>query len=239
MSRTPSRATYFPNPAFAGGVFSRTSDCANLSFTVTESASISQETIRCRRCRRRYALPDGSGVLVCCPSCGASPRALWREISLRHNGAAAIFSVLALVTLSLAVMLPFISMTTLGQRRVFSLIGAIVELFRLGQTLIGLVLLVFSVIFPFAKLLAILIATSALAPLSATARRRLHHLAVITGKYSLLDILVVAIMIVLVKFQGVAEVEALPGTILFCVAIFLSITAGLVVRLDEPSETRP
>jgi paraquat-inducible protein A len=98
------------------------------------------------------------------------------------------------------------------------------------------VLLVFSLIFPFAKLAAILVATSALVPLSIATRQRLHHLAVLTGKYSLLDILVVAIMIVLVKFQGVAEVRALPGTILFCVAIFLSIAAGFCVDLDEDGD---
>ena len=55
----------------------------------------------------------------------------------------------------------------------------------------------------------------------------------LTGKYSLLDILVVAIMIVLVKFQGIAEVRAQSGTFLFCVAIFLSMLAGLFVDLDE------
>jgi paraquat-inducible protein A len=201
---------------------------------VIQSPSISQDTIRCRRCRKRYALPsEPAAVLVACPNCGASPRAMWGNVRLRHNGAAAILSLAALVVLSLAMFLPFISMTKLGQERIFSLVGGIVELFERGNTFIGTVLLVFSVIFPFAKLIALLVATSALVPLSAAARKRLHHLAVITGKYSLLDILVVAIMIVLVKFQGLAEVRAQPGTVLFCIAIFLSIAAGFFVRLDD------
>jgi paraquat-inducible protein A len=93
------------------------------------------------------------------------------------------------------------------------------------------VLLVFSVVFPYAKLLGLLVATSALAPISERWRARLHAMAVLTGKYSLLDIIVVAMMIVLVKFEGVAEVRALPGTILFCIAILLSIASGLCVRL--------
>ena len=58
----------------------------------------------------------------------------------------------------------------------------------------------------------------------------------LTGKYSLLDLLVVAIMIVLVKFDGIAEVRALPGTILFGVAILLSILCGVFVDLREPTE---
>jgi paraquat-inducible protein A len=177
-------------------------------------------------------------VLVACPRCGAAPWPLVGRFCLRHNGVAAVLSVLALVVLTVAVFLPFISMSKLGAERIFSLVGGIVELFRGGQIFIGIILFVFSVVFPFAKLVALLVATSSLAPLSVTARRRLHHLAVLTGKYSLLDILVVAIMIILVKFQGIAEVRALPGTVLFCVAIFLSIAAGFVVDLDEVGPER-
>src|SRR5689334_14234641 len=137
------------------------------------------------------------------------------------------------MTLAVGVASPFLSMTKLGETRVFSLVGGIVELFRTGNTLIALVLLVFSVIFPFAKLLALLIATSRLAPISIAVRRRLHYLAAVTGKYSLLDILVVAIVIVVVKFRGVADARAMYGTTIFCVAIFLSILSGFAVNLDE------
>jgi paraquat-inducible protein A len=142
------------------------------------------------------------------------------------------------VTLSFGIVSPFLSMTKLGETRIFSLVGGIVELFRTGNTLIGTVLLVFSVLFPFAKLLALLAATSRLAPLSTRARKRLHHLAAVTGKYSLLDILVVAIVIVVVKFRGLAEARAMYGTTIFCVAIFLSILSGFAVNLrDEADET--
>jgi paraquat-inducible protein A len=205
---------------------------------VTQSPSVAHETIRCRRCRRRYALPNateaGPGLLVACPNCGAAPSALWRKIPLRHNGVAAVLSVLAMIVLTVAIFLPFVSMTKLGDERVFSLVGGIAELFRANQIFIGVVLFTFSVVFPFAKLIALLVATSSLVNLSAVARRRLHHLAVITGKYSLLDILVVALMIILVKFKNLAEVRAMFATVLFCVAIFLSIAAGFFVDLDKP-----
>ena len=198
----------------------------------------SQALHRCRRCRGQYELPPkpvtpGAVTLpASCPHCGAAPVPLWKRLR-RHNGLAAVTCVFALVVLSAAVVMPFISMDQLGQVRIFSLIGGIAELFDRGQWGIGVVLFVFSVIFPFAKLLALLAATSRLAEMSAVTRRRLHHLAMITGKYSLLDILVVAIMIVLVKFHGYAEVRAQPGTVLFCAAILLSILAGVLVDLDN------
>jgi hypothetical protein len=39
-----------------------------------------------------------------------------------------------------------------------------------------------------------------------------------------------------VKFQGIAEVQAQAGTVLFCIAILLSILAGVFVDLDDVSE---
>src|SRR2546423_4086884 len=188
----------------------------------------------CRRCGREYLLRRT--ILPACPHCGAAPVPLRKR--LRHNGLAAVLCVLALITLSIAINRPFISMSKLGEVRVFSLLSGIMELFRTHQALIGSILLIFSVVFPLAKLVAILVATSSLVPISTKMRRRLHWLASVTGKYSLLDILVVAIVIVLVKFKGLAEAQDQPGTTLFCLSIFLSILAGFAVNLDAQSETR-
>ncbi len=200
------------------------------------TATSTSTLVRCRRCKRTYDL-DHAARLPACPHCGAAPVALWKRLARRHNGVAAVLCVVGLVTLSAADVMPFISMSKLGEVRIFSLIGGVMELFERGNPVIGTVLLVFSVIFPFAKLLALLAATSSIARLSAQQRKRLHHLAVFTGKYSLLDILVVAIMIVLVKFDGIAEVKALSGTILFCIAIVISIAAGMLVDLRDVEET--
>jgi paraquat-inducible protein A len=186
--------------------------------------------ISCRRCGQDYVLHRRT-ILPACPHCGAAPVPLLRR--LRHNGLAAVLCVIALAMLFIAIQQPFISMSKLGEVRTFSLLSGIMELLRTNHVLIGMILLVFSVIFPFAKLLAILVATSALMPLSTKARRRLHCLASVTGKYSLLDILVVAIVIVLVKFKGLAETQAQTGTTWFCIAIFLSILAGFAVKFER------
>ena len=155
---------------------------------------------------------------------------------LRHNGLSAVLAITALVLLAVAIVTPFVAMTNMGAVRQFSLIGGILELYRVGNTLIATVLLVFSVIFPFAKLLALLAATSSLAPISLQGRRRLHTIATVTGKYSLLDLVVIALVIILVKFKGIAEASALPGTTLFCIAIFLSMASGWTANLGDVDE---
>jgi paraquat-inducible protein A len=198
-------------------------------------ASMSQ-MITCRRCGGTY-LHQASALLAACPHCGASPSPLRHH--LRHNGLAAVLAVVSLIVLVVGMVTPFISMTRLGTSRRYSLIGGIIELFHSGNFFIGCILLLFSVVFPIVKLVMILMATSALAPLSEKTRRRMHKLAVVTGKYSLLDLLVVAVMIVLVKFGDMANVTAQPGTVLFGVAVLLSIAAGLCVNFDTKTEPGP
>lgn len=186
------------------------------------------EPIICRRCGQSYI--DAGGALAGCPHCGAAPRPLRHQ--LRHNGLAAVIAVVALIVLVIGMVMPFISMTKLGMSRVFSLVGGIIELFHSGNVFIAAILLLFSVIFPVVKLVMLLVATSRLVSMSDRSRRLMHKIAMVTGKYSLLDLLVVAVMIVLVKFGSLAEVQARPGTILFGVAVFLSILAGMCVRFD-------
>jgi paraquat-inducible protein A len=147
-------------------------------------------------------------------------------VKLRTNANAATLALLALLTLSAAFVLPFISMSALGQVRTVSLLDGIRELFRDGHLLLGAVLLIFSVLFPIAKLGTILVATSALMPLRPGVRSRLCTLAAAAGKYSLLDVLVIAVLIVVLKFGGLAEAHPRVGTILFCVAVLLSMAAG-------------
>lgn len=152
---------------------------------------------------------------------------------LRDNRLAAVLALLAMATLGISMFLPIISVSQLGESHSYSLPGGIGELFRRGNIFLGMLLLVFSVVFPFAKLAAILIATSRLARISAAMRHRLHALAHATGRYSLLDILVIAIMIVVIRFDGLVEARARAGTYLFAAAVFLSIAAGLTVNLKQ------
>jgi len=204
-------------------------------WTSTGQASLSPSgDVLCRRCGKSYLLPEHSVRFASCPHCGAAARPLWRWF--RNNGNAAIFALIAILVLSIGIVAPCISVSELGQQHAYSLIDGIEQLFARGNYFLATLLLAFSVIFPYAKLLAILICTSRLAPLSAKTRHRLHWLASVTGRYSLLDILVVAIIIVVIKFDDVAEAKALAGTYWFCAAVFVSMASGLCVWLDSASE---
>jgi paraquat-inducible protein A len=195
-------------------------------------------TFPCRRCGTPYRVA-ASTVLPSCPKCGASPKRLVGFV--RNNGVSAMLAVTACACLGVSMTMPFMTMTTMGQQRTFSLIGGIGQLWRDGYHILASVLLVFSVVFPFAKLVALLAATSGLLNLSNRTRRFLHRAADVSGKYSLLDVVVVAMLIVLIKFRGVAQVSAESGVIWFCAGVLLSIAASITARVDlaETSTIQP
>ena len=197
----------------------------------TAPSSPSSASIPCRRCGQAY-LPDPSLLFPACPHCGAATTPLFKR--LRDNRLAALLSFAAAAALAIGILLPFVSIRNeIAGHKTYSMLGGILELFQRGNLLMGTILLVFSIVFPCAKLLTLLIATSRLVPISAEARHRLHVAAALTGRYSMLDLLVIAVMIIVLKFDGLVDVRAEPGTVMFSVAVFLSIVAGFCTNLDE------
>ena len=195
----------------------------------TGQVAVAAGVASCRRCGKAYA--PAASAFAACPHCGAAVRPLLSR--LRDNRIAAVTAFFGLFVLTAGILLPFMSLSQLGHENIFSMIGGIQELYRRGNAMLATILLVFSVIFPYAKLAAILAATSRLVPISTKVRKALHTAAKATGRYSLLDIVVVAIMIVVIKFDGLAEATARAGTYFFAAAVLLSILAGLCVKLDE------
>jgi paraquat-inducible protein A len=176
---------------------------------------------------------DAIGPFVC-PRCRAplptSARA-WRS-----NQNAATLAVLSQVVLVAAVFLPFMSVTKLGQVETYSLIGGIGHLWRDGERVIAVIIGSFSLAFPLLKNAILVAATTTILPLTAGHRRSLHALAAKTGKFSMLDVFVVAILVVVVKLGESTEVAVRSGTFLFCLAIALSMAASAFVRIGEAHE---
>src|SRR3954471_22215439 len=110
----------------------------NVHTAIPMTADASTNPIPCRRCGRDYVLSRRM-LLPSCPHCGAAAVPLRKR--LRHNGLAAVLCVLALIVLSIAINQPFMSMSKLGQVRVFSLLSGIMELLHTNQALIGSILL--------------------------------------------------------------------------------------------------
>jgi paraquat-inducible protein A len=110
----------------------------------------------------------------------------------------------------------------------YSVFTGIVGLFKDNEIVLASVLFFFSMVFPFAKLSALLVLWWA--PLAERSRRKLLRCLAVLGKWSMLDVFVVAILIVLVKLGPLASVEPQPGLYFFCLAILASMVTTMYVE---------
>lgn len=110
-----------------------------------------------------------------------------------------------------------------------SLLGVVSALLRDGEWFLGGVLGVFSVVFPTLKLAAMAVPAAALAagrrPASAAMRWMGYF-----GRWSMLDVLVVALVVFAVKRSGLAGAAALPGIWLFALSVVLAIAAAWLIE---------
>jgi paraquat-inducible protein A len=197
-------------------------------------ATSAKTAVICPTCQGRFLLPGNAAGVYLCPHCKS--RVGGQSQASRSNQNAATFSILSEVVLAIAVFLPFMSVVKLGQAETYSLVGGIEQLWEHGSPGLAIIIGLFSLAFPLIKNALLLAATTTLLPLSMAHRRGLHAFAAKTGKYSMLDVFVVAIIVVVVKLGKSTEVTVGSGTFLFCVAIALSMAASAFVRIGESHE---
>lgn len=110
----------------------------------------------------------------------------------------------------------------------FSIVSAISELFNSGQFLLFIVVTLFTLVMPALKFLVLFQLLSA-SPSSASIKRYLHLMHQY-GRWAMLDVMVVAILVVTVKLGALASVEVHYGLYLFgtSVLIIMLVTSRVV-----------
>lgn len=105
----------------------------------------------------------------------------------------------------------------------FSIISGCISLFREGHIFLSVIIFFFSVVFPVAKLIALL----SIWALKFSERRRQSVLTWLEalGKWSMLDVFVVAIIVVTVKLGSLANAQPRGGIYAFAAAILLTMMA--------------
>ncbi|MEZ5844642.1 MAG: paraquat-inducible protein A [Hyphomicrobiaceae bacterium] len=136
----------------------------------------------------------------------------------------------ASVCLALGVTLPIIKLT----KFVFwstehSLISTVQVLIRDGQTFLGVTVLVFSIVFPVLKLFYLLMVSTLPANEIRRMSRQLKALEWI-GKWSMHDVLVLALTIFFIKSQGLFDAASLSGVYFFTAAVVLMILSYAWLR---------
>ena len=137
--------------------------------------------------------------------------------------------VVATATLALGLVLPILRVEKfIFWESGYSVITGVASLFDSREWLLGFVILLFSIVFPIAKL-GVLV-TLWLGKLTHDQRFALLRRLETVGRWSMLDVFAVGILVVAGKLGAVADVEARIGIYLFGAAILLSMLATWRVK---------
>ncbi|MGB4866152.1 MAG: paraquat-inducible protein A [Hyphomicrobium sp.] len=138
----------------------------------------------------------------------------------------------ASVCLALGITMPILKLTQFAfWETEHSLLSTVGVLLRDGQTFLGGVVLVFSVLLPVTKLLYLLL-VSTLPPTEIVRQHRRLRALEWLGKWSMHDVLVLALTIFFVKSQGVYDAASLNGVYFFTAAVLLMILSYAWIRTD-------
>lgn len=158
-----------------------------------------------------------------CPRCGyQSRRQHPKSLSLTLA-----YTLTALILYIPANIFPFMSIELYGSRNTSTIWGGIVTLFESGSWPIALIVLLASIIIPFLKLLILFY-------LALTARNKkyprfkttLYNLIESLGRWSMLDIFLLAVLVAILKLGPWTTVEPQIGSVLFALVVIFTMVAS-------------
>lgn len=128
---------------------------------------------------------------------------------------------------------PIMTMQYMGLYKETTIYQSIQTLFDDGMWFTGTVVFLASIAIPLLKIIGLLSLTLlASFPKYHALAHRLHALIDHIGRWSMLDVFLIAIMIALVKFGSFATVTADTGTICFTLVVLLTIAASLLFDVE-------
>lgn len=164
-----------------------------------------------------------------CPHCGER----LAGSGARNNSQAAALLLAAAILYVPANLFPIFYIDMLGQAESDTILQGIVELFAADMGLIGLVVFFASIVVPLLKILGLgglLVAAARKQSGRRLGRTRLYRVIEGIGRWSMIDVFVVSLLISLVQFGSLASFR--PGRGAFCFALVVVLTMLAAQRFD-------
>ncbi|MGY2442103.1 paraquat-inducible protein A [Pseudomonas sp. SDO52101_S400] len=169
---------------------------------------------------------DADSDVQTCTRCGALVHAR-RPNSLARTWALLITAAIVYIP---ANVLPIMTVSSLGQGDPSTIMSGVIQLVQHGMIPIAAVVFVASILVPTFKLVGIallLFSVQRRQPLSARQRIWMYRFIEFIGRWSMLDIFVIAILVAVVNFGRLASVEANLGAIAFASVVILTMLAAV------------
>lgn len=165
-------------------------------------------------------------ALSYCPRCGSS-------LHFRKPGSVSRCWALLIAAYILYIpanLLTIMETGSLFQYRKDTILSGVVELWRTGFWVIAIIVFIASITIPLFKLISLtllLVSVQRRSLWQPRQRTRLYRLVELVGRWSMLDIYVVALLAALVQFGAIATVKAGPGAVAFGSVVVLTMLASM------------
>lgn len=180
----------------------------------------------CARCHDCGLIARLSGAAhACCPRCGASLH-LRKVRSLERTWALVIAAAICYVP---ANVFPVMTVTSLGKRESDTILSGVLYFLTHGDWPLALVIFTASIVVPLAKLVTLtglLISVHRRSGWRPVDRTRLYRVTEVIGRWSMVDIYVVTILVALVRLGNLATIEADTGAVFFGAVVVLTMLAA-------------
>lgn len=178
--------------------------------------------IICGECHR---LHRRSAAHLHCQRCGARLHAR-RPHSIARTWALLLAAAILYIPANL---LPIMSVNFLGNGAPATIMGGVIELIHAGMLPIASVVFIASILVPSFKLCGLVLLLYSVQRhqrLSPRQRILMYRFIEWIGRWSMLDIFVIAILVALVRFGNLASIEAGPGAAAFALVVVLTMLAA-------------
>jgi paraquat-inducible protein A len=192
--------------------------------TAREPTAMTAGLARCRHCGLLSGLTPAADTGYC-PRCG-------RELSFRRHEAVQrtwALVIAAAICYIPANLLPVMTSVTVMGSQADTILGGVILLYQTGSWHLALIVLIASVMIPMAKLFALaylLITVQRRSTKSSRERVRLYRLVEFIGRWSMLDVFVIAFVVALVQLKPLMAAQPRYGILFFAAVVILTIFAA-------------
>ncbi len=179
---------------------------------------------RCGTCALLVNL--GAYVRARCPRC-AAPVAVRQPRSVGVTWALLLAAIILYVPANL---LPVMTVISLGSGQPDTIMSGVISLYRNGYQPLAIIVFVASILVPLVKMLALiylLVSVQRKSPFGRHQRTRLYRVTEFIGRWSMVDVFVVALMTALVRAGAIATVDPGNGARAFAAVVILTLFAAM------------
>jgi paraquat-inducible protein A len=189
--------------------------------------ALRRRLVGCHTCQLTVELPDlPHGTETRCPRCG-SPLHRRKPDSLARTAALLITAALLYIPANIY---PVMTLSALGSGAPSTIIGGVMELIEANMWPLALIVFVASILVPMLKLISmswLVISAHRGSPWRLKDRTLIYRLNELVGRWSMVDVFVVTILVALVQLGSLANIVPGPGILAFAGVVVLTMLAAL------------